>query len=40
MKGILCTYSIMRPMVYHIEKHSSEKRFDENDMKVLNGIGK
>ena len=40
MKGILCTYSIMRPMVYHIEKHSSEKRFDENDMKFLNGIGK
>ena len=25
-------YSIMRPMVHHIEKYSGEKVFDENDM--------
>ena len=40
MKGTFCAYSIMRPMVYHIEKYSSEKLFDENDMTFLNATGK
>ena len=40
MKGTFCTYSIMRPMVHHIEKYSSEKLFDENDMTFLNATGK
>ena len=29
----------MRPMVHHIEKYSSEKLFDENDMTFLNATG-
>ena len=32
MKGTFCAYSIMRLMLYHIEKYSSEKLLDENDM--------
>ena len=40
MKGTFWSYCIMRPMVYHIEKYSSERPFDENDMTFLNGTGK
>ena len=40
MKRTFCAYSIMRPIVYHIEKYSSEKLFDENDIEFLNGTGK
>ena len=40
MKGVFCEYSIMRPMVYHIEKYSNEKLFVENDIAFLNGTGK
>ena len=40
MKGTFCAYSVMRPLVYHIEKYSSEKIFDENDMIFLSGTGK
>ena len=40
MKRTFCAYSIMRPMVYHIEKYNSEKLFDENDMTFLNATGK
>ena len=40
MQGTFCAYSIMRSMVYHIEKYSSEKLFDENDMTFVNGAGK
>ena len=40
MKGIFCAYSIMRPMEYHLEKHSSKKLVDEMDVKFLNGTGK
>ena len=40
MKGKFCAYCIMCPMVHHIEKYSSEKLFDENDMIFLNGAGK
>ena len=36
MKGTFCAYSLMRPMAHHIEKYSSEKLFDENDMKFVN----
>ena len=38
--GTFCAYSIMRPMVHHIEKYSSEKLSDENDMIFLNAKGK
>ena len=40
MKRIFWSYSIMHPMVDHIEKYSGEKLFDENDMTFLNAIGK
>ena len=40
MKRTFCAYCIMRPMVYHIEKYSSEKIFEENDMTFLNATGK
>ena len=40
MKGKFCTYYIMRLMVHHIEKYSSEKLFDENDMTFPNATGK
>ena len=40
MKRTFCAYCIMRPMVHHIEKHNSEKPFDENDMTFLNAKGK
>ena len=40
MKGTFCAYCIMRPMVHHIEKYSSEKLFNENDMTYLNVAGK
>ena len=40
MKRTFCAYSIMRPVVHHIEKYSSEKLFDENDMTFLNATGK
>ena len=40
MKGTFCAYCIMRPMVYNIEKYSSEKLFDENDMTFLKASGK
>ena len=36
MKGTFCAYSTMRPVVYQIEKYSSEKLFEENDMTFLN----
>ena len=39
MKGTFFSYSIMRPMVYHIEKYSNEKIF-ENNMTFLNATGK
>ena len=35
MKETFCAHSIIRPMVYHIEKYSSENLFEENDMKFL-----
>ena len=37
--GIFCAYSVIRPMVYHTEKYSSEKLFDEYDMTFLNATG-
>ena len=37
MKVTFGTYCIVRPMVHHVEKYSSEKLFDENDMVFLNG---
>ena len=37
MKGTFCAYSIMHPMVYRVQKYSSEELFDENDM---NATGK
>ena len=40
MKRAFWAYSIIRPMVYHMQKYSSEKLFDENDMAFLNAIGK
>ena len=40
MKETICAYSIMRPMVYHIEMYSNEKLFDENEITFLNGTGK
>ena len=40
MKGAFCAYSIMRAVVYHIKKYSSEKLFEENDMTFLNATGK
>ena len=40
MKGKFFEYSIMRPMVYPMEKYSSEKLFDENDVTSLNAAGK
>ena len=40
MNRIFCTYSIMHPVVYHIEKYSSEKLFDENDTTFLIATGK
>ena len=40
MKGTFRAYCIMRPIVHHIEKYSSEKLFDENDITFLNGTGK
>ena len=40
MKGTFCAYCIMRPMVHHIEKYSSEKLFDENDITFLIATGK
>ena len=40
VKGTFCACCIMRPMVHHIEKYSSEQLFDENDMTFLNGAGK
>ena len=39
MKGKFCIYYIMRSMVCHKEKCSSEKLFDENDMTFLNTAG-
>ena len=39
MTGTFCAYSIMRPMVYHIERYSSEKLFEENGMTFLNATG-
>ena len=36
MKRTIWAYSIMHPMVHHIEKYSSEKLFDENDMAFSN----
>ena len=38
--GTFCAYSIMRPMVHHIEKYSSEKLFNDNDMIFLYAIAK
>ena len=35
MKGTFCMYSIMRHIVYHIEKYSSEKIFNENNIPDL-----
>ena len=40
MKGTFCAYCIMHPMVHQIEKYSSEKLFNENDMTFLNSMGK
>ena len=40
MKERFCAYSIMRPMVYHIEMYSSEKLFDEYEVTFVNGTGK
>ena len=40
MKGTFCAYCIMRSIVHHIEKYSSEKLFDENDMTFLSATGK
>ena len=40
VKGTFCAYSIMRPIVHHIEKYSSEKLFDKSDMIYLNATGK
>ena len=40
MKRTFCAYCIMRPMVYHKEKYSSEKIFGENDMTFSNATGK
>ena len=40
MKGTFCAYCIMRPMVHHTEKCSSEELFNENDMAFLNATGK
>ena len=39
-KGTFCAYSTMCPVVHHIEKYSSEKLFDENDMTFLNATRK
>ena len=32
MKGAFWAYFIMRVMVHYIEKYTSEKLFDENDL--------
>ena len=40
MKRTFLAYSKMHPMVYYIEKYSSEKLFGENDTTFLNVIGK
>ena len=40
VKGTFCAYSIMRPMVHHIEKYSGEKLFDRSDMTFLYATGK
>ena len=40
MKITFWAYSIMHPVVHHIEKYSNEKLFDENDMTFLIAIGK
>ena len=40
MKGTFCAYSIMRPMVHHIEKYNNEKLFKGNDMTFFNATGK
>ena len=40
MKRTFWAYSMMHPMVRHIEMYSSEKLFDENDMTFFNAIGK
>ena len=40
MKGAFCAYCVMRVMVHYIEKYSSEKLYDENDMAFLNATRK
>ena len=40
MAGKSCAYSIMRPLVHHIETYSSEKLFGGNDIVFLNATGK
>ena len=40
MKGTFSAYSIVRPVVYHIEKCSNGKLFEENDMTLINATGK
>ena len=40
MKGKFNAYCIMRRMVHHIEKYSSEKLFNENDTTFFNDTGK
>ena len=39
MKRTFCVYSIVRPMVHHIEMYCSEKLFDENEMIFFNATG-
>ena len=40
MKRTFSSYSTMRLMVYHIEKYSSEKLFEEDETTLLNVTGK
>ena len=40
MRRKFSAYSIMCPVVHHIEKNNNEKLFDENDMTFLNATGK
>ena len=40
MTRTFCAYCMMRPVVHHTEKYSSEKLFVENDMAFLNATGK
>ena len=40
MKRTSWVYSIIHPMVHHIERYSNEELFDENDMTFENAIGK